>query len=81
MERVKRREERPRFIDSLRPLPFRSDATDLDVSTLHVFPEADAIVLSFVTTQRTVNLKVPPRLARRLGDGVRRLTWRLSLLT
>ena len=59
-------------IDSFRPLSFQAAATDLDVETVHVFPERDTIVCCFATASGTATVVMPMRLARELGDG---LTW------
>jgi hypothetical protein len=68
---------RPRCIDptirELQPLVFYADASDLDVSSVHVFDDPDGIALGFVTRQGTVNLTLPPGLARKLADGLDRL--------
>jgi hypothetical protein len=70
---------RPRCIDptirELQPMVFYADASDLDVSSVHVFtiPDSNDIALGFVTRQGTVNLTLPPRLARQLADGLDRL--------
>ncbi len=66
---IARREGR---IDCFRPLSFQAAATDLEVETVHVFPERDKIVCSFVTSTGSATLVLPMRLARELGDG---LTW------
>jgi hypothetical protein len=59
-------------IDSFRPLTFQAAALDLDVECVHVFPEKDGIVCSFVTGRGSATLVMPLRLARELGDG---LSW------
>jgi hypothetical protein len=58
-------------IRSLQPLLFFADASDLDVSSVHVFsdPDEDGITLGFVTAQGTINVKLPRRLAKKLVDG------------
>lgn len=66
---IARREGR---INSFRPLSFQAAATDLDVETVHVFPERDGIVCSFVTAGGSATLVLPMRLAREFSDG---LTW------
>jgi hypothetical protein len=74
---------RPRCIDpiirELQPMSFYADASELDVSAVHVFegPDNDGIALGFVTRQGTVNVTLPLRLARQLADGLHRLVPRL----
>jgi hypothetical protein len=60
------------IIDSFRPLSFQAASTDLDVETVHVFPERDGIVCCFATACGTATVLMPMRLARELGDG---LSW------
>lgn len=69
--RIKRRLPDPN-IRSLQPLLFFADASDLDVSAVHVFsdPDEDGIALGFVTGSGTINVKLPRKLARRLIDGL-----------
>jgi hypothetical protein len=71
--------ERPRCVDrtvrQMQPMVFHTDASDLDVASVHVFtsPDSNDIALGFITRQGTINLTVPPGLARQLSDGLHRL--------
>lgn len=58
-------------IRSLQPLIFYADASDIDVSAVHVFadPNEDGICYGFVTACGTVNLILPRKLARQLIDA------------
>jgi hypothetical protein len=53
-------------------LTFQAADVDLDVETVHVFPERDSIVCCFVTGRGRATVVMPMRLAGELGDG---LTW------
>jgi hypothetical protein len=76
MERVTLRRQwrsRPQPIDNIRPLVFYADADDLHVESVHVFEVDNGIALGFVTTLGTVNVVLPGRLAREVGNGLIRL--------
>jgi hypothetical protein len=66
-------------IDQLRPLSFHSDAADLLVSAVHVFPADGAgIAVSFLLGCGSVNILLPPELAAQVGAGLTKLSRTLS---
>ena len=68
--RIPRREG---IIDNLRPLTFQAAADlDLDVESVHLFPEQNGIALGFTTGRGSINVLLPRQLASDLGDG---LSW------
>jgi hypothetical protein len=60
----------PGPIDRLSPLSFRSDASDLAVEHVLVFPERGNVVLSLVTGAGTATFLMPPSLASEVGEGL-----------
>jgi hypothetical protein len=81
MDRVKLNMQRKRqpgirrqgIIDSFRPLTLHDAAVDLDVQHIHLFPERDGFVLTFVTALGSTNVVMTEGLARQLADGLRGL--------
>jgi hypothetical protein len=71
--KLRRRHHLPPDLARLQPLSFHADTSDLDVNTVHVFSELDRIALSFVTTQGTIDVTLPPSIAQQIAGGIIRL--------